>query len=196
MSSLPDFSTNHRVFILKTKQIDLARIRLTNKCKFMAHKKTPLEHKREKHPAGLQREGWLKGFNFFKVEIYRILVLFFAVGGLLESWRLLMSRPMREGGWSTCLSVLLSGLLQAQVGSPWGQQSGHGRRKVTWKYLYFCWFGAIPPALPPWRFTVLNFLCCLKALNKGRFVEDLYEARAHIWSIFQRGKIKGWTWYG
>lgn len=57
---------------------------------------------------------------------------------------------------------------------------------------FLCWFRAIPPPLSPWRFIVLNFLgfFFLKARNKWRFVEDLYEARAHIWSAFQRGKIK------
>lgn len=112
--------------------------------------------------------------------------------------RSLMSRPMWYLGRVYCGSVVSPPLSGSVVSFKprWAALGGDGvdMGLEMWPgNTFFCWSWAIPPPLSLWRFTVLNFLFCLKALNKGRFVEDLYEARAHIWSIFQRGKIKCWT---
>lgn len=88
----------------------------------------------------------------------------------------------------SCPHVLPSSALWGQVGSCvlMGTQTWECGLEIT----FFRLFPTVPPSLSPPRFTVLNFLFCLKALNKGRFVEDLYEERSHIWTIFQRQKIK------
>lgn len=71
---------------------------------------------------------------------------------------------------------------------------GHRSGIVAWNYLSLLVLGhsTSPFSLEIYCIKFSGFFF-LKARNKGRFAEDLYEARAHIWSIFQRGKIKCWT---
>lgn len=153
----------------------------------------------------LQEEGCLKGFGFLQQKYYCILFLSFTMGSLLRGWGL---SDVRDNVVSQNSSSWEGGepspsARPAQRSPRWAPLGGNGGDTglEAWPgntfglvfFFFSCWFWAIPPPLFPWRFTVLNFLFCLKGLNKGRFVEDLYEARAHIWSIFQRGKIKCWA---
>lgn len=153
---------------------------------------------KEKYPGCLKGVGWLLGFfnrniAFITVHCNRNTASVLAVVWCPDQW--CISSLLQVYGLSIPVCPSCSVLpFKAKVGSSWWQW-GQRPGDMAWKH-FFLPVSDRSTFLSPWRFTVLNFLFCLKAPNKGRFVEDLYEERAHIWTIFQRGKIKCWTAVG
>lgn len=94
---------------------------------------------KEKHPGCLKGVGWLLGFFNRNTAFYYCSLQqehCFSAGCSLMP-RPVVYQEFIAGVWSVhpCLSVLLSGALQGQVGSSWWQW-GHRPGDVAWKHLF------------------------------------------------------------